>query len=122
MGEFSIRHSQFSISLVALLFAFALAATAAPQRTQKFAGVVTDSECSNADHSHKRMGPTDAECVKACVEEHGASYVLYDGKTTYALSDQKTPERFAGRKVIVTGTLDPKTKTIHVASISRGDP
>ena len=96
---------------------FALAASAAAQRAQTFAGVVTDSECSNADHSHMRMGPTDAECVKACVEEHGASYVLYDGKNTYTLSDQKAPERFAGKKVVVTGTLDPKTKTIQVASI-----
>jgi hypothetical protein len=25
-------------------------------------GVITDTECSTADHSHMRMGPTDAEC------------------------------------------------------------
>ena len=65
-----------------------------------------------------RMGPTDAECTKACVDVHGASYVLYDGKQAYTLSDQKTPEKFAGKKVIVSGTLDAKTKTIHVDSIA----
>jgi len=65
-----------------------------------------------------RMGPTDAECTKACVDVHGASYVLYDGKQAYTLSDQKAPEKFAGKKVIVSGTLDAKTKTIQVDSIT----
>jgi hypothetical protein len=64
-----------------------------------------------------RMGPTDADCVTACVSEHGAAYVLVDGKNVYALSDQKAPEKFAARKVTITGTLDTKGKTIHVQSI-----
>ena len=64
------------------------------------------------------MGPTDAECVTACIIDHGASYVLYDGKRVYALSDQKTPERFAARKVTITGLLDAKRKTIQVDSIT----
>jgi len=29
-------------------------------------------------------------------------YVLYDGKNTYKLSDQKTPEQFAAQKLKVT--------------------
>jgi hypothetical protein len=66
------------------------------------------------------MGPTDAECTIACVLAHGATYVLYDGKEVYTLSDQKTPEKFAGKKVTVTGTLDAKTKTIQVDSITAG--
>jgi hypothetical protein len=36
------------------------------------------------------------------------------------LSDQKSPEKFAGKKVTVTGTLDAKTKTIRVDSIKAG--
>ena len=44
-------------------------------------------------------------------------YVLYDGKDTYVLSDQKTPEKFAAKKVTVTGTLDAKSKTIKVDKI-----
>jgi hypothetical protein len=84
---------------------------------KKFTGVITDSMCDQADHSAMKMGPTDAECTVACIEEHGATYVLWDGKQTYTLSDQKMPEKFAGKKVTVTGTLDAKTKTIHVTSI-----
>jgi len=81
-----------------------------------FTGVITDSECWNADHKAMGMG-TDAQCTVACVKQHGAQYVLYDGKNAYTLSDQKTPEPFAARKVTVTGTLDAKTKTIKVDSI-----
>jgi hypothetical protein len=96
----------------------AIAALAAPSGKQTFTGVVTDSMCSDGDHSHMRMGPTDAECTTACVSIHGAMFVLYDGKQTYTLSDQKTPEKFAGKTITVTGTLDAKTKTIHVDSIA----
>jgi hypothetical protein len=63
------------------------------------------------------MGATDAECSIACVESHGAAYILFDGKNAYTLSDQKTPQKFAGRKVTVTGKLDAKKMTIEVSSI-----
>jgi hypothetical protein len=100
-----------------LLSLLAMATLIAAPGKQTFSGVVTDSMCANGDHSQMRMGPTDAECTKACVDVHGASYVLYDGKETYTLSDQKTPEKFAGKKVTVTGSLNAKTKTIQVDSI-----
>jgi type 1 fimbria pilin len=94
-----------------------IAGFAAGQGKKSFTGKITDSMCATADHSHMRMGPTDRECTIACIMEHGALYVLYDGRTAYTLSDQKTPEKFAGEKVTVTGTLDAKTSTIHVESI-----
>ena len=67
-----------------------------------------------------QMGPTDAECTKACVALHGAVFVLYDGKAIYDLSNQQLPVKFAGQRVRVTGTLDAKTKTITVDSITAG--
>src|SRR5512143_1473978 len=102
-----------------LLFCLVIVAAlvAAPVK-QKFTGVITDSMCSSADHKGMRMGPTDAECTVACVLAHGALYVLYDGKEVYTLSDQQTPEKFAGKRVTVTGVLDAKTKKIQVDSIS----
>jgi len=96
----------------------AVAALSAPQGKQTFTGTITDDECSRADHSRMRMGPTDAECVRACISAHGASYVLYDGKDAYTLSDQEAPEKFAGQRVTVVGTLDAKTRTIQVDSIA----
>jgi len=100
-----------------LVVILGLAGTSAGQGGRTFTGVITDSECATADHRHMRMGPTDAECVSACISEHGATYVLFDGKNVYALSNQKTPEQFAARKVTITGTLDAKRKTIRVDSI-----
>jgi hypothetical protein len=90
----------------------------AQQGKRQFTGTITDSMCLAGDHSGMRMGPTSAECTIACVEAHGALYVLYDGKKAYTLSDQKMPEKFAGQRVILTGTLDAKTMTIRVDAIS----
>jgi hypothetical protein len=101
--------------ILALLAAASLAAAPAGRT---FAGVITDDMCGTAGHSQMRMGDTDAECAAACISEHGSLYVLYDGKSLYNLSDQRTPQKFAGQKVRVVGTLDAKTKTIHVQSIA----
>ena len=101
-----------------LLSLLAIAVLSAAPGKRKFTGAITDSMCALADHSRMRMGPTDAECTVACVQAHGALYVLYDGKEVYTLSDQQKPEKFAGKKVRVTGTLDAKTKTIKVDSIT----
>jgi len=84
----------------------------------EFRGVVTDNNCADGNHSYMKMGDDDAECTVACINAHGASYVLFDGKNAYTLSDQKAPEKFAGKKVRVVGTLDAKTKTIQVTSIT----
>ena len=96
----------------------AVAALSAQQGKQTFTGTITDDECGRADHSRMRMGPTDAACVRACISAHSASYVLYDGKEAYTLSDQQAPEKFAGQRVTVVGTLDAKTRTIQVDSIA----
>jgi len=96
----------------------AIAALTAAADKQSFTGTITDDMCPKADHSQMQMGPTDAACAMACVSVHGASYLLYDGKNAYTLSDQRIAEKFAAKKVTVTGTLDTKTKTIQVDSIS----
>ena len=101
-----------------ILSLFLAAALSAAQDKQTFTGIITDEMCPLGTHSHMRMGPTDAECTKACVVSHDSKYVLFDGKSAYVLSDQKTPEQYAAQKVRVTGTLDAKTRTIRVESIT----
>jgi hypothetical protein len=96
--------------LLPFLFSAALAAAAT------FTGTITDSMCA-LDHKSMNMG-ADADCVKACVKGHGAKYVLHDGKKAYKLSDQQTPEKYAGQKVTVTGTLYEKTGVIKVDAIA----
>ena len=91
------------------------------QGTQTFTGIITDDVCAQEGHGGMQMGPTDAECTRLCVMIHDASYVLADGKTVYALSDQRTPYEFAGRTVNVVGTLDGRTNTIQVDSMTAAE-
>ncbi len=102
--------------IVTLVLAATAAFAAGPAQT--FTGVITDSMCGK---SHKAMGVTpDGKCVRDCVHSDPSryKYSLYDGKSVYVLSDQQTPERFAGQKVTVKGVLDPKTNTIRVDTIA----
>jgi hypothetical protein len=89
-------------------------ALGAAQQKQTFTGVISDDMCG-ADHAHMNVSP-DPKCVLECVK-HGSKYVLLAGKNSYKLSDQKTPEQFAGKKVKVTGTLYAKTGIIAVEKI-----
>jgi hypothetical protein len=85
---------------------------------QTFTGIITDSMCPAGDHSDMKS-KSDAQCVVECMKGmKGMKYALYDGKNTYILSDQQKPEKFAAKKVTVTGTLDAKTKTIRVTTIA----
>ncbi len=90
--------------------------SAAPARTT-LVGTISDDMCAVIGHAGMRMGPTDADCARACVAAHGAAYVLVVGKNVYTLSDPTRPEKFAGQKVKVTGTLEAKTRKIQVESI-----
>ena len=93
-------------------------AVSAGPRTDTFVGTITDDMCATEGHAQMQMGPTDADCTRACVSAHGAQFVLHAGTDVYVLSDQKASDEFAGQRVRVVGTLDAKTKTIHVDSIT----
>ena len=76
-------------------------------------GLITDEMCGN-DHKMMNVKP-DSKCVTECLKM-GSKYVLVSGSNVYVLSDQKTPEKFAGQKVTVTGTVDGKN--MQVSSIA----
>jgi hypothetical protein len=94
---------------------------------EEFTGVIADSQCAMNIHSlsqsHKEMlqskeaGTTDADCVWYCVSQRGGRFVLQNKNKVYKLDKQDLSRKLAGSKVRVTGTLDPKTNTIHVMSI-----
>jgi hypothetical protein len=100
---------------IAIVIASAALMFAAPA-AQKYTGTITDDMCAKADHKDMNMG-SDEKCVDDCIKKMKGKYMLYDGKDTWALSDQKAPAKFAAKKVTVTGTLDEKTKTIKVDKI-----
>ena len=87
----------------ALMLAAASVLMAAPPKT--FTGVIHDNRC---------VGPN---CATQCPITKGPKYTLQSGDEAWVLSDQKTPARFTGKKVIVTGTIeaDNKLKVISIA-------
>ena len=75
-------------------------------------GVVGDDMC-NGDH--KAMDGTDpVKCTNDCIKSMHAKYALWVGKDVYVLSDQKTPAKFAGKKVTVTGAVTTEGKEMHL--------
>lgn len=91
-------------------------------------GSISDSQCAfnvhSDSHSHDWMikkgvygANDDKSCTLKCVKEMGGKYVLVGPKEVYRLDDQTMPEKFAGVKVKVTGTLNEKTHTLQVMKI-----
>ncbi len=97
--------------LASMLLGGALLMSAAPST---FTGTITDTMCG-ADHKMMNVQP-DSKCVRECVKA-GSKYALLVGKNVYVLSDQSAPDKYAGQKVKVTGTLNAATKTIQVDRI-----
>lgn len=100
-----------------LILTLTLAAAAFAAPPAKYTGVITDTMCGK-DHASMGVRP-DAECVRQCVKSGGGrwKYALLMGGKIYVLSDQQTPERFAARKVVVTGELFEKTGIIRADRI-----
>lgn len=121
----------FAIRSTLILIAFSLALAMSPGWTpaadEVFKGVIADSQCALNVHSlsksHKEMlqdktiGGSPSDCVWYCVKERGGRFVLQDKEKVYKLDDQTLTREFAAQRVLVTGTLDPQTKTIHVRRI-----
>jgi len=106
--------------LVSVLAGAVFVAAPATPRKQTLEGIISDDMCALTGHAAMRMGPTDAECTIACVDAHGAAYVLVSGKDVYTLSDQQRAQKFAGRKVRATGMVETinGAKNFRVDSIT----
>jgi len=104
---------KLTFPVLGLLLAAGLTFAAPGKDTRTFVGSIGDSMCGA---KHMMPGESDKQCTLECIKG-GSKYILVDpsGKI-YQLSDQKTPEQFAGAKVKVTGTL--KDDTITVAGIA----
>jgi hypothetical protein len=70
-----------------------------------FTGVIHDNRC---------VGPN---CATQCPIDKNPVYTLQSGENSWVLSDQKTPACYAGKKVVVRGTLDADNK-LKVTSIA----
>ena len=89
-------------------------------RSRTWTGEISDAMCGG-DHS-AMGGMSDHDCAIACVRQMRSRYILIaDPKTAFDLSDQKSPETFAGRDVRITGTLAAGTRRIEMTRIEAVD-
>jgi type 1 fimbria pilin len=115
------------VGAAGLVLCIAGLSSAADDDVKTYRGEVADSQCAlnvhSLTHSHqemlksKSMGGDSASCARYCTTYLGGTFVLSVKKDIYHLDDQDSVRRFAGRRVKVSGTLDPKSKTIHVVNV-----
>ena len=99
---------------------------------KKFRGEIADTQCALNVHSlsqsHKEMiamkpeVKTNADCARYCVKERGGRFVLQTPDKVYKLDKQVLAEQWAGLRVKIVGTLDPKTDIITVRTIEPVSP
>jgi hypothetical protein len=77
----------------------------AGQAVKTFTGVIHDNRCAAPN------------CATQCPVTKGPKYTLQSGDDAWLLSDQKTPARFVGRRVIVTAMVEAGNR-LKVASIA----
>ncbi len=104
-----------------------LLAHAGDAKPQTFRGEIGDTQCALNVHSmtrshaemlkSKKMGGTPGACASYCVQYLGGDFVLSSKNEVYRLDNQEKVRLFAGQKVKITGTLESKTKTIHIVGI-----
>ncbi|HLJ25477.1 MAG TPA: hypothetical protein VKY85_02090 [Candidatus Angelobacter sp.] len=112
-----------SLLVVVILAACAFAKDKEPG-VLELQGEIMDSQCAynvhSTSHSHDSMtkkgiyGHDARSCTLHCSKESGGVLVLLVKEDVYRLDNQVQSERFAGKKVKVSGTLDEKTHTLHV--------
>jgi hypothetical protein len=119
--SFGIARPILGIGVFVLLSALSLAA----QAEQTFKGEITDSACAGSAVQAAMLiqDQTVARCTSASVKT-GAKYVLSDrqNKTVYKLDDPMRAQAFAGQRVVIIGTLDKATGTIHVDDVNGALP
>ena len=125
-----MKKARKSLLWTALLGSLALLIPATHAAGDKvFEGEIADTQCALNVHSlhqsHQEMidmgeaGSSPADCTLYCVKNRGGRFVLQTKQEVYKLDNQELPEKFAGKKVKITGTLDPKTNINQVHSIER---
>jgi hypothetical protein len=126
-GQMKMKKARVVLSASALVCLMAMYPLARGGDEKTFKGEIADTQCALNVHSlsqsHKEMiemkpeVKTNADCARYCVKERGGRFVLQTPDKVYKLDAQVLAEQWAGLKVKVIGTLDPKTETITVKTI-----
>lgn len=123
-GDAMKKRTQLTLWAVALVCALGISPQIRGANEKTFKGEIADTQCALNVHSlsqsHKEMiemkpeVKTNADCARYCVKERGGRFVLQAADKVYKLDAQVLAEPWAGQRVRITGTLDPKTNVITV--------
>lgn len=118
---------RIAILIGSCLLAISTLAHAGDVESHQFVGEISDSQCALNIHSltrshqemlkSKSMGGTAKECADYCVKYLGGVLVLSSKQDVYRLSNPERVVGLTGQQVRITGTLESKTKTIHVQKV-----
>jgi Protein of unknown function (DUF5818) len=121
------KRARVALSAAVLVCLMAIYPLARGGDDKTFKGEIADTQCALNVHSlsqsHKEMiemkpeVKTNADCARYCVKERGGRFVLQTSDKVYKLDAQVLAEQWAGLKVKVIGSLDPKTDTITVKTM-----
>jgi hypothetical protein len=121
------KNRRFILGVAALVCGLGISLQARGGNEKTFKGEIADTQCALNVHSlsqsHKEMIgmkpeiKSNADCARYCVKERGGRFVLQTSDKVYKLDAQVLAEQWAGLKVKLVGTLDPKTDVITVRSI-----
>jgi hypothetical protein len=121
------KRARVALSAAVLVCLMAIYPPARGGDDKTFKGEIADTQCALNVHSlsqsHKEMiemkpeVKTNADCARYCVKERGGRFVLQTSDKVYKLDAQVLAEQWAGLKVKVIGSLDPKTDTITVKTM-----
>jgi hypothetical protein len=70
-------------------------------------------------HDQQQTQPAEIKTFTGRIAKYGPKFVLEDSslRASYQLDDQQKAERYQGKNVRVTGTLDAENNIIHVQTI-----
>jgi hypothetical protein len=127
LGEVMKKNRRFILAASGLICALGICFQVRGGNEKAFKGEIADTQCTLNVHSlsqsHKEMIgmkpeiKSNADCARFCVKERGGRFVLQTADKVYKLDAQVLAEQWAGLKVKLVGTLDPKTDIITVRSI-----
>jgi hypothetical protein len=123
--------SRIKIWVASWMVTSALLAYAGDATPRTFRGQIADTQCALNVHSltrshaemlkSKATGGTEGSCATYCVRYLGGDFVLSSKGEVYRLDHQEKASQFAGKKVKITGTLEPKSKIIHLIEIGSAE-
>ncbi len=81
----------------------------------QWTGYISDSKCGAKGDSAAH-----ADCAKSCIKAGAAAVLVADGKV-YTLDKQSEAKKFAGEKVMLTGTESKDGKSIKIEKIEKAE-